>query len=138
MKKEVAKLDRIFSEYIRLRDSDDLGYCTCISCGKVQYWKDVDNGHLINRKHMTVRFNEKNCHAQCRSCNRFSEGELAQYTAAFIDRYGRDQLDILFVQKNTGKKLDSFDLNVLADHYRAEVKKMKKSKTLRDDLAELF
>ena len=28
------KLDKIFSEYIRLRDCDYKGNCKCISCGK--------------------------------------------------------------------------------------------------------
>ncbi len=28
------KLDKIFSEYIRKRDSDYKGYCKCISCSK--------------------------------------------------------------------------------------------------------
>lgn len=36
------RLDRIFSEYIRLRDFDFNGYCQCISCVKINYWKDGD------------------------------------------------------------------------------------------------
>lgn len=36
------KLDRIFSEYIRLRDADNNGYIRCISCGKIVFWKDTD------------------------------------------------------------------------------------------------
>jgi transposase len=54
-----AKLDKIFSEYIRLRDATlGDGYGTCISCGKIIYWKDNHCGHFINRKHMALRFNE--------------------------------------------------------------------------------
>jgi hypothetical protein len=78
------KLDRIFSQYIRLRDADQNGYIRCISCGKIVLWKEADNGHFINRKHMSLRFSETNCNAQCRSCNRFDEGNMTGYNLGMI------------------------------------------------------
>lgn len=65
---KVDALDRAFSKFIRLRDSDDNGLCRCISCGKLHMWDDIDCGHFVNRRHMGTRFDEKNCNAQCRSC----------------------------------------------------------------------
>lgn len=61
-------LDRWFSLYIRLRDSDANGYSRCISCGKPVYWKEADCGHFINRRHMNTRYDERNCNLQCRNC----------------------------------------------------------------------
>ncbi len=62
-----AKLDKVFSEYIRKRDTRN-GVFKCISCGRILPYEQADCGHYINRKHMSTRFDEMNCNAQCRSC----------------------------------------------------------------------
>ena len=62
-----AKLDKVFSEYIRKRDTHN-GVFKCISCGRILPYEQADCGHYINRKHMSTRFDEMNCNAQCRSC----------------------------------------------------------------------
>ena len=117
-------LDRIFSIYIRNRDADENGICRCISCGKRDYWKNMDAGHFINRKHLSLRWDERNVHAQCRSCNRFDEGNVLGYTKAIIRKYGSAILDELEVKKFTIYKPARFDLQVLIDHYREETKKL--------------
>lgn len=66
-----AKLDRVFSEYIRLRDTAGHtkdGYFRCISCGQIKPYSQADCGHYIGRQHMATRYNEINCNAQCRNC----------------------------------------------------------------------
>ena len=72
------KLDRVFSMYIRLRDSKEFGfkYFRCISCGRVLPFEQADCGHYISRTNMALRFSEDNCSAQCRSCNRFKDGNI--------------------------------------------------------------
>ena len=40
-------LDKVFSGFIRLRDADDRGYVSCITCGSIHFWKDIDCGHYI-------------------------------------------------------------------------------------------
>lgn len=71
-----AKLDKEFSLFIRLRDAMPNGYFRCISCGQIKPFEQADNGHYINRQHMNTRFDEMNCNAQCRHCNRFMEGNI--------------------------------------------------------------
>lgn len=124
------KLDDVFSIYIRLRDSDSSGFCRCISCGKVQHWKDVDNGHYVNRSHMGTRYSERNCNAQCRSCNRFSEGNNIGYTRGLIRKYGIKVIDELDVKKHTQTYMKPFDYEVLIDHYKKEVEKLKADKNI--------
>ncbi len=66
-----TKLDRVFSEYIRLRDTaghSKEGYFRCISCGQIKPYSQADCGHYIGRQHMATRYNEINCNAQCRNC----------------------------------------------------------------------
>ncbi len=76
--------DDAFSLFTRLNESDDNGFCTCCSCGKIFYYKDGDCGHFVNRVKKSLRFSEINCHAQCKSCNRFDEGNGLGYSRFLI------------------------------------------------------
>lgn len=125
------KLDDIFSIFIRLRDSDNKGYCKCISCSKMAYYKEMDCGHFVNRSHMNTRYDEQNCNAQCRSCNRFDEGNNIGYAKGLVKKYGSQIIDILYIKKNTANQLKSSEYQILIDYYSKEVSKLKQSKTLK-------
>lgn len=127
------KLDDVFSVFIRLRDSDTNGYCKCISCGDIHYYKDVDCGHFVNRSHMGTRYSEKNCNAQCRSCNRFDEGNNIGYTRGLINKYGIKILSELEVKKHTQTFMKPFDYEVLIDHYKKEINSLTGQKTLKQE-----
>ncbi|MDR1221436.1 MAG: recombination protein NinG [Tannerella sp.] len=123
-----AKLDRIFSEYIRLRDADSNGYCRCISCGSIHHWKECDAGHFVNRKHMSTRYGEKNVNAQCRRCNRFDEGNQIGYTRGLIGKYGKEIIDELDIKKHSASKMTKPEYELLINHYKVEVMELKKIK----------
>jgi len=116
------KLDRIFSEFIRRRDADENGLIRCISCGKVVFWKDSDCGHYINRKHNSTRYDEQNCNAQCRSCNRFDEGNMSGYRRGLISKYGEKEVELLEIKKFNTCKLGNFELNTLINLYKEKLK----------------
>jgi len=122
------KLDRIFSEFIRLRDSNKDGYFMCISCGKLVHWKEGDCGHFINRQHMSLRFSEKNCNGQCRSCNRWDEGNNIGYMRGLVKKYGASIIDELYVKKHHTSKLTDFEAKTMIDYYKEEVKRLKETK----------
>lgn len=126
----MKKLDRIFSEFIRLRDADKNGYCKCISCGKIQHWKEVDNGHFVNRSHMSTRFDEKNCNAQCRKCNRFDEGNNIGYMKGLVAKYGDKIIDELYVKKHHTSKFSKVEFELMADYYKKKVSELKKEKNI--------
>lgn len=63
-----AKLDKEFSLFIRLRDAMPNGYFRCISCGQIKPFTQADCGHYFSRTHLATRFDENNCHAECRHC----------------------------------------------------------------------
>ncbi|MFK2167960.1 recombinase, partial [Bacteroides fragilis] len=48
-----AKLDKVFSLYIRLRDSKPFNYrfFKCISCGEIKPFEQADCGHFHSRRH---------------------------------------------------------------------------------------
>jgi 5-methylcytosine-specific restriction endonuclease McrA len=115
-------LDRVFSEYIRRRDSDSNGYGRCISCGKIIHWKDADAGHFCNRAHMSLRYDEKNVNLQCRHCNRFREGEMLGYSEGLVKKYGPEVLDYLKIKKHNTCKLGPFEIELLKKTYKQKLK----------------
>ena len=118
-------LDRVFSEYIRRRDADENGLIRCISCGKIVHWKDADAGHYINRRHNSTRYDEKNVNAQCRSCNRFDEGNIQGYRKGLIAKYGEKAVELLEIKKRNICRLGQFEINILADEFRGKLKVLK-------------
>ena len=123
-----TKLDRIFSLYIRLRDASPQGYTRCISCGKIIPWKEADCGHFVNRSHMATRYNEKNCNAQCRSCNRFDEGNNIGYVRGLIKKYGQGVIEELEVLKHRESRWTEFEYKAMIDYYNQKVKKLHEDK----------
>lgn len=126
-----ATLDKWFSLYIRLRDSDANGYGRCISCGKLVHYKDADCGHFINRQHMNTRYDERNCNLQCTKCNRFDEGNNVGYMQGLVKKYGEGVIQELTVKKHLYRKFSEFEFKELIKHYKREVKKLQEEKTTR-------
>ena len=124
------KLDKVFSMFIRLRDTMPNGYFCCISCGHVKPFKQADCGHYINRQHMSTRFDEMNCNAQCRHCNRFMEGNIQSYRRRLVAKYGEKRVLLLESKQHVYRNYSDFDYKELIKHYQEEIKKLKKEKGL--------
>lgn len=88
IKKQVARCDRVFSEYIRLRDK------YCITCGTPN---DLQCSHYFTKKaHAAVRWNAHNAHAQCSACHtRHHNIDPGIYSEWMIDNMGREEYDLL-------------------------------------------
>lgn len=121
-----AKLDKIFSIFIRMRDANDNGACICISCGGMHHWKLMDAGHFMNRRYMSLRYSEINCQCQCRSCNRFDEGNIINFAEGLKAKYGEGIIDKLMIAKKTTVKHTKFEFETMINYYKAEVKKLEK------------
>jgi hypothetical protein len=101
----ITKLDSIFSQYIRLRYSKN-EISTCVTCGKQDHWKKMQNGHFISRKHYATRFDEDNCQVQCSKCNVFRYGE--QYL--FSKYLGADLSEELLIKSRNIQKFTDNEL----------------------------
>lgn len=126
----IKKLDKIFSLFIRYRDTMPNGYFQCISCGQIKPFEQADCGHYINRQHMNTRFDEMNCNAQCRHCNRFMEGNIQDYRRRLVSRYGERSVLLLEAKKNVFKQFTDFELEERITYYKKEAKKLKEEKRL--------
>jgi len=113
----IKKLDKVFSEYIRQRDKG-----ICFTCGKQQAWKLTDNGHYIRRGVMLFRFNEKNCHCQCKRCNSWMEGEKVIYRQNLVKLYGEGEVDMMERESHKTYKWHKCDLIWQLQAYSQKVK----------------
>ena len=123
-------LDKEFSLYIRLKYSDENGYCRCITCGTVRKWNDIDNGHFITRDKKATRFDERNCRPQCKFCNNHKKGEQYKFAIALIEIYGREEIEDLERLASIGGGYCAIQLAELIKEYRIKVKELKKEKGL--------
>src|ERR1700690_1094178 len=80
------KADKIFSDYIRHRDTH------CYTCRKFLEYNQRQNGHYISRKYLALRYDPVNCHTQDVSCNIFLKGNLTLYALHLIEDYGQNVL----------------------------------------------
>lgn len=110
------KLDKLFSLYIRQRDSDWRGYAKCYTCGTVKTTKEIQAGHYISRQHRAVRYDEQNVHAQCYACNVLRRGNTDEYALALIREYGEGILEELS-QRKKGKAPTLLELEELIKKY---------------------
>lgn len=111
--KLIKKLDFVFSQYIRKKNADKNGNCTCCTCGKVLHWKEIQAGHFMSRKHYSIRWDERNVHPQCVACNVFRYGEQYKYSI-FL---GKELADVLYLQSKEIKKYTTDELQSSIEHY---------------------
>ena len=130
--KLIKELDVWFSRYIRLKYSDSRGYCRCISCGKVYFWKEIQNGHYMSRRYMSTRFSEDNCRPQGVECNIFNQGAIQMYRRALIKEIGEQRVDLIEVRaRQENKNWSLFELKQLIEYYKKEVEKLLDEKNLK-------
>lgn len=110
--KLTAKLDKVFSDYIRQRDKG-----ICFTCGVKKDWKEQQCGHFIRRSNRNTRWDEQNCHCQCVACNIFKSGNYPVYALNLINEYGAEIIEELNRRGNIIKKWSAEELKDLINKY---------------------
>lgn len=123
-KKLIARLDKVFSQWVRSKDADHRGFVQCFTCGQFKHWKTVDAGHFQSRAKFSTRWDEMNVKPQCKSCNGFRSGEQFKF-ARHLDRvYGEGTAMEVEQLSNTTKKWSSEELEALVDVYNRRLRKL--------------
>ena len=106
-----AKLDKLFSEYIRKRDSDHRGMCKCISCGKEApaFGGSMHAGYLFSRRYLSIRYDPKNVNSQCSYCNTFLNGNQIKAARGVERKWGKGTVDDLESRMHITTKLSRTD-----------------------------
>lgn len=93
--KLVHKLDSIFSQYIRIYNSDLKWMVQCYTCGDVKHYKEMQNWHFVSRGHYKYRWDENNCKPQCYKCNCILWWNYKTYTSRMIDEQWKGRIDMM-------------------------------------------
>lgn len=125
-----------FSRFIRLRDSDEYGYCVCCTCPTRLPWREMTAGHFVSGRGNAVLFDERVVHAQCVRCNVFNGGEYARYFLFMRRKYGLSdsQIEELLNLKHKIVKRTEHDLICLADEFDRKADELEAARN-RMDLA---
>jgi len=118
--KLVKKLDVVFSQYIRLINADNNGYCTCVTCNKKFHWKEIQAGHFMSRKHYSIRWDERNVKPQCVACNVYRAGEQYKYSLYL----GNNLSKTLLEESRELRKFTNIELEEMISDYNERVKKL--------------
>ena len=116
--KLVKKLDVVFSKYIRLSNSDNNGYCTCVTCGNKFYWKEIQAGHFMSRKHYSTRWDENNVKPQCVACNVYRAGEKYKYSLYLGNKLSEE----LYIKSKEIRKFTSLELEEMYNDFNERLK----------------
>ena len=116
--KLVKKLDTVFSQYIRLKDSKD-GIGTCITCGKQDYIKNLQAGHFQSRKFYSIRWDERNVKIQCSGCNIFRYGEQFKFSLYLGNKLSEE----LLAESRVIRKFTNVELEEMIQKYSQRLKK---------------
>ena len=109
----VKQLDSVFSLYIRQSKPN-----VCVTCGKKDDPKNLQNGHFYSRAKYPTRWHEDNCHPQCPRCNVFMKGMYIEYTMFMIDKYGREYVDELKELAYSRKKITTVEIKEMIEKYQ--------------------
>jgi 5-methylcytosine-specific restriction endonuclease McrA len=115
-----------FNAYIRARDREK----GCFVCHKPfpvgRYGGDFDAGHVRSRGAAGhLRFNEDNCHGECKECNSSFGAKPHEIEAGAIGRIGQERFDVLRAD-NTPRKWTRAELRDIRDTYRRRLREMPK------------
>ena len=101
--KTKAKLDSIFSTYIRLKGSNEEGWGECFTCGRLRHYKEVDCGHFITRAKLATRWDEINVAFQCKQCN-MTGGQQYVFGKKLDEIHGEGTAQAILLKSNQNKK----------------------------------
>ena len=127
--KTKAKLDSIFSTYIRLKGSNEEGWGECFTCGRIRHYKEVDCGHFITRAKLATRWDEMNVAFQCKQCN-MTGGQQFVFGKKLDEIHGEGTAEAILLKSNQNKKWTVEELEEKVRYYRRKVDEIKAQRGL--------
>lgn len=118
-----AKVWKLFSQYIRRKYADFEGNVTCVTCGVVKPWKEMQAGHFVDGHGNAIMFDEQLVHPQCFKCNFKSFGCLAgnkvKYTLFMMKKYALspEQIEEIENRKHQVRIFKIPELQTIYEHY---------------------
>jgi len=130
MKKSTA--NKYLSQYILLRDALPPTYdiVKCCTCGRLMQRtaRNSHAGHFIGKGMgggSGVYYDERNVHAQCHNCNKYMQGNGAEYYPFMLAKYGQEVIDELRKKHLLTRPYSVDEYGIM---YREKYKELKKQR----------
>ena len=129
-KKLIARLDKVFSQWVRSKDADHRWYVQCFTCGVWKHWKTVDARHFQSRAKFATRWmcdpeeGMVNVAPPCKSCNGFRSGEQFKFARRLDAEYGEGTAESIEQASNQTRKYSVEELEALIDVYNRRLRKL--------------
>ena len=80
--------------------------------------------HYESRGHIPTRWDERNVHSGCYSCNVMKKGNYTEYVLSMIKMYGGDILQDMHDKSRSGVKIPTSNIKEMIEIYTTRVKEM--------------
>ncbi len=131
--KLVEKLDRIYSEYVRLFETDENGYGNCVTCNTSKFYKEADVGDFMTRATKSTRWLHQparvNASLQCKQCN-MNGGQQYVHGQMLDAKYGEGTADEVLRLSNLPAKYSQAELAEMVENYKIKLTNLKVTKHL--------
>jgi hypothetical protein len=111
LKIRIDPLDKLFSQFIRLRDK------ACQRCGSVN---SLQAAHFHGRAEKSIRYDEDNACALCFGCHQYLDSHALDKVEFFQERLG-ERFDLLSARRRQRQKPDKAGLTL---YYKSEIRKL--------------
>lgn len=122
----VAKLDTVFSLYVRTKFAAKAESLNCYTCPKVGTIKTMQAGHYVTRSIRSLRWDESNVKVQCFGCNIMHGGQPITFRENLIKEYG--EIFVLMLEQQRHQLFTPTDewLQEKIDFYTQQVLSLRK------------
>jgi uncharacterized alpha-E superfamily protein len=121
LRNDVAEL---LQKLVRMKAAVRDGACKCVTCGKVDHWKNLQGGHFIERGRNATKILEENIHPQCATCNLWTMKKASgvlDYRRYMVDMYGEKFVAELELRSKKTVKHARAELESLLAEYRRQI-----------------
>lgn len=120
MRIKIDPLDKLFSQYIRLRAMTRVDGCERCLTGKVNY-KSLHCAHFDGRGHRSIRWDEDNAAGLCPGCHIYLDSHPLEKVEWFKKHLGEESFNLL---QHRARMLDKPDKKLFTVYYQNKIKEL--------------
>lgn len=122
LRNDVAEL---LQRLVRMKAAETIsGICQCVTCGKLDHWKNLQGGHFIERGKGATKIIEENIKPQCGYCNAFGmkrASVVLTYRNYMVDVHGERFVRELERLARTTVKHTRHELEGMAFEFKRQI-----------------
>jgi len=101
------------------------GMCQCVTCGKIDHWKNLQGGHFIQRGKTATKLMEENIQPQCGGCNLFgmkTATGVLNYRRYMVSMYGEELVRDIEDMAKQPKKYTRNEISELSAEFKKQIR----------------